>query len=213
MAQKKPLPAYLTVLIFGAILVGIFLLILPTKDPITTESFPWNAHFDEQNQLHALGMILNKTTVDEAKALYSKHAEVKIFSQKDESEKTLEVYLPSLFIGSIEGAILLKVNISPEELNQAYNRGAATTVNQAGNREVKLADEDLATLGNRTFSTLTLIAKKNLTERAIEARFGTPERVEVQSDNIKHLFYPQKGLELLFDPEGPEALQFTAERL
>jgi len=203
------LATYLQVLIVGSLLVIVFYFLAPERKEIDPSHLPWNAHYNESKRLFALGVELNHSTVSEAKLVFGDDYEVKMFSQKDESEKVLEVYFPSVYIASIHSAILLKVNITAEELESAYSRGTGTTVNKSGNREVDLSIEDQPSLLARTFSVITMIPRKNLSSEAIQKRFGVPERIEKQSDQLDHWFYPKKGLELLYDPDGPEALQFS----
>lgn len=206
--KKKSLPVYLWVLIGGILLFGLLYLISPQRGEVNPEQLPWNASVNAQGQVTALGLTLNHTSLAEAKQLYGQDTETKIFSQKDESLKSLEVYFPSVYIGSIHGALVLKMNVPPLELEQMYTRGSGTTVNQAGNREVTISSGDSITMNPRTFSSLTLVPRKDLPERAIRLRFGEPERIEKQDDGLNHWFYPKMGLEILENPEGGDALQY-----
>lgn len=208
MAKKKSFPASLAVLIGGIALMGILVLFPPGREEVNPELLPWNSYYDEQNQLHALGLVLENSTVQDAIAIFGNDYEVKLFSKKDESGKTAEVYFPTANIGTIRGGIALSVNVPPSELETIYENGVQTTVTKLGNRQVTPAAADGEKLLQHTIRHATLVPKKDLTERAIKMRFGEPSRSERQSDGVDHWFYPEKGLEILFNPEGPEGLQY-----
>lgn len=208
-AKLQKLPTYAQILLGAIFLFIAFFLITPEREALNPKHLPWNAYIDADGKLNTLGVVLNKSTLTEAKLVFGNDFESKIFSQKDETGKSLEVYFPSVYIGSIHAAILLKMNITTEEMEATYSRGTGTTINKVGNREVGLSEKDQDLLLPRTFSSITMIPRKNLSEVAIQKRFGEPERIEKQSDGLDHWFFPKMGLELLFDPEGPEALQYT----
>lgn len=208
MAKKKSFPASLAVLIAAILLTGILVLFPPNREEVNPQLLPWNSHYDEQNQLHALGLILNNSTVHDAIALFGDDYEVKLFSKKDESGKTAEVYFPTANIGTIRGGIALSVDVPQNELDTIYQNGVQTTVTKLGNRQVTPTTADGENLLRYPVRHATLVPKKNLTERALKMRFGEPSRSERQSDGVDHWFYPEKGLEILFNPEGPEGLQY-----
>ncbi|QBZ82130.1 lytic murein transglycosylase [Hydrogenovibrio crunogenus] len=205
---KKSFPTSLVVLALAIGLTIIFILIPPHREEVKDQLLPWNSHFNTHNQLEALGLIVNQSTPNDAKTIFGDDVEVKLFSHKDESSKTAEVYFPSVHIGTIRGAIALSLDVNTDKLEEIYSQGIQTTVTQTGNRQVTPNTENIEFLLQRPIKQVTLLPKKHLTERAVKMRFGAPQRIEKQSDGLDHWFYPEKGLELIMDPEGPEALQY-----
>ncbi len=197
------------VLIGSLVLLGLFVFIQPDREGVDQSSLPWNAHYDDQGQLHALGIVLNQTTLREAMELYGKDVEIKLFTDQDGSNKTAEAYFPGMYIGSIKAAVAITLKVPAEELETVYNRGAKISPTTSGGREIKLSSQDNLDFLDKTIESITLIPRKNLTERAIEMRFGQPERRATQDDGLERLYYPQLGLEMIFDPDGPEALQYA----
>lgn len=208
-AKKKSLPVFWIVLLSSIIVLSVLIMIPPERDPVDAQQLPWNAQFNQQGQLNALGLTIDKSTLADAMALYGKDVEVKLFSNKDETDKSLEAYFPVIYIGSIKAALALGIHASQEELNQAYTNGKKTTVTKTGQREVELYNRDIQTFMQHAIASVTLVPRKHLTERAILTRFGEPAKKEVQSDGLPHWFYPELGLEMIIDQEGPEALQYT----
>lgn len=207
---KKRLPMFW--MVFGGSIVALSLMVFiqPERSAVEPAHLPWNASFDEQGNLHALGLTPNVTTLREAMTLYGKDVEIKLFTDNvDQSQKSAEAYFPVVYIGSIKGALALKLMVSSTELDEAFNRGKKITLTPSGSREVELSNVDTFGFLGKTFSSVTLVPQKHLSDRAITMRFGEPDRVEVQSDNLPHWFYERLGLELIVDQEGPEALQYT----
>ncbi len=209
----KNMPVFWLILI-GSILGFVLLLSLtpPQEEPIDAQQLPWNAHYNEKGQLNALGLTIGQSTLSDAMKLYGKDVEIKIFSQKDESNKSLEAYFPVMYIGSIKAGLALRLDTPNAMLETAYNNGKKITLTTNGERQVELYTTDAVTFFNVPISSATLVPRKNLSDRAIAMRFGEPNVKETQSDGLEHWFYNDKGLELIIDKDGPEALQFSDMR-
>ena len=198
-------------LVFIGSILG-FLLILaiqPEREAIDNSHLPWNAQFDESGNLHALGLTIHESTLADAMTLYGKDVEVKMFSDVDESNKSLEAYFPVMYIGSIKAALAVKLEVTQPELDAAYEMGKKITTTTSGTREVELYSSEVEKLLSKKITSLTLVPRNHLTERAISMRFGVPDHKEVQSDHLPHWFFDKLGLEMIIDQEGPEALQYT----
>ena len=208
--NKKSLPMFWLVLIgsiFGFLLILLF---QPERDAIDNTHLPWNAQFDKSGKLHALGLTINESTLANAMTLYGKDVEVKIFSDIDESHKSLEAYFPVMYIGSIKAALAVRLEVSQAELDAAYEMGKKITTTTSGTREIELYSSEVEKLLSKKITSLTLVPRNHLTERAISMRFGEPDHKEIQSDNLPHWFFDKLGLEMIIDQEGPEALQYAA---
>jgi len=207
--KTKNLPVFWILFIFSIVTFAILLFIQPEREPTNQKLLPWNAHYDSVGKLHALGLIVHQSTFKDAMKIYGKDVEVKMFSKTDESNKSLEAYFPVIYIGSIKAALTIKLEASKAQLNHAFDNGKKITVTTSGERQVELYNSDITKFFNTPISSLTLIPRNNLTEKAIHNRFGQPDRIEVQSDKLPHWFFNKLGLELILDAEGPEALQYT----
>jgi hypothetical protein len=207
--QKKSLPMFWLVLIGSILGLLLILFFQPDREAIDNRHLPWNAQFDKSGKLHALGLTIHESTLADAMTLYGKDVEVKIFSDKDESNKSLEAYFPVIYIGSIKAALAVKLEVTQQELNAAYGMGKTITTNTSGIREIELYSSEVEKLLSKRITSLTLVPRNHLTERAISMRFGEPNRKEIQSDTLPHWFFDKRGLEMIIDQEGPEALQYT----
>ncbi len=195
-------------------IVGFLLILIfqPDRQAIDNTHLPWNATFDDAGKLHALGLTIHDSTLADAMTLYGKDVEVKIFSKLDESHKSLEAYFPVMYIGSIKAALAVRLEVSPAEMDAAYEMGKTITTNTSGTREIELYSSEVEKLlVVKSITSLTLVPRNHLTERAISMRFGEPDHKEIQSDNLPHWFFDKLGLEMIIDQEGPEALQYTTK--
>ncbi|WP_019894953.1 hypothetical protein [Hydrogenovibrio halophilus] len=202
------LPIWAWVLIGATTATLMFVVFPPERTQTPPQLLPWNATYNEQGRLQALGLSVGQDTTQQAIDLYGHDYEVRLFSKKDEDGKTAEVFFPSIHISSIHGAIALRLKVPQDELNRFYSEGIQTTVTKLGNREVTPHNEAIEALKKAPIQSVTLVPRKSLTERAIKMRFGEPERTQVQSDGVPHWFYPEKGLEIILNNEGPDALQY-----
>lgn len=207
--KKRPLPMFWLVFISSLIIFALMLLFQPNREGVDDKNLPWKAQFNAQGQLETMGLIIGQSTVNDAIKLYGKDVEVKLFSDLDESNKSVEAYFPVMYIGSIKAALALGIT-APEELKQkAFDNGKKIVMSSTGGREIELYNADKLSFMDLPISSATLLPRKHLTERAIQMRFGEPDRKETQSDGLEHWFFNALGLELIIDPEGPEALQYT----
>lgn len=209
-SSKIPrIPTFWAVLAFSVVLFAFFYLFEPERSEIPQQQLPWNSQYDAENRLHALGLVVDQSSAQDAIALYEEEFEFRIFSEKDESNKIAEVQIPKIHIGTIRGALFLKLNATQERLTEMYSQGVETTVTKNGQREVTPFNDDIEQLKLLTFSEMTFIPRKNLNERALKMRFGEPDRIEDTKDSyIKRWVYSQKGLDILFNSEGPEAFVY-----
>lgn len=207
--KKNKLSTFWVILIGSISVLTLLILIQPEREKVNPNHLPWNAHYDEKGQLHALGLVLNKSTLKDAMDLYGKDIEVKIFSDNMSEHKSIEAYFPVMYIGAIKAALALKIEVTPEELEQAYNDGKSIKTNPSGTREISLYTATIAQFFDHPLSSITLLPRKHLTEQAIQKRFGEADKKEVQSDKLAHWFFYEKGLEMIIDDEGPEALQYS----
>jgi len=197
------------VIVGSFILLALFIMVQPERESLDESSLPWNAYFDEQGKLHALGITLKQTSLREAMDIYGKDVEIRMFTDKDGGNKKAEAYFPTMYIGSIKAAVAVNLMVSEEELNKVYSRGAKISPITSGGREVKLSSDDNLNFLDKTIESITLIPRKNLDERAISMRFGTPDKTALDNDGLQRLFFNKIGLEMIVDPDGPEALQYN----
>lgn len=199
--------------LIGALFLFIaFMWLSPQKQEFNPDHLPWNAHYDAQGDLHALGLTLQRSTLKDAMNLYGRDIEIKLFEMQD-GQKSAEAYFGSMYIGSIHGALVLKLTLSDSELEAYFQRGARTTITQQGTREVQLNNEDTLSLFNHPIYEATLVPRRNLTPTAIEKRFGPADSIEQDEANqLSRWWFHSKGLELILVEGGNDILRYRARQ-
>lgn len=208
-SDQSSVSTFWWVLAFSIVIFAVFYFFEPERQEIPADVLPWNSHYDDAGKLHALGLVLGQSSTQDVITVFDNDYEAKVFSEKDESHKTVEIQFPQIRIATIRGALFLKLDVPKQEIDEIYSSGVETTVTQTGQRAVTPNSEDTEKLILLSFSEMTFIPRKNLNERALQMRFGEPDRIEdTQDQHIKKWIYPNKGLTVLFNTEGPEAFQY-----
>lgn len=203
--MKRPLywVIALTTLLFFALLW-----LAPTShNNVNQDQLPWNASYDENGQLHALGLVLNQSTLKDVTELYGRDIEVKLFEMQDGS-KSAEAYLGSAYIGTIHGALVIKLALTEAELAEFYDRGARTTISKQGARQIQLNNADTLALFNFPIDEVTLVPRRNLTTESIIKRFGEADEVQELEEGLQRWLYPQRGLELVLLEGSNDILRY-----
>lgn len=195
--------------LLAAVLLSIILMLIPKPvEVVDPKILPWNSVINEQGNIEALGLTLGVSTPQDAIALYGEDYETLVFTDKSENNKVAEVYFPTMTLAKLRGVVTLILEVPENELSEMYSRGVKITVNSAGNRQITLRGEDSDSLIDNTILTMTYVPKKNLSKDMITMRFGEPNSKSIGSDGLERWHYPDKGLEIILNPDGPEVLQY-----
>ncbi len=204
---KKNIGWWVLVLAFS--LTILFMYLSKEKIQVDANILPWNSHFNAQGELVALGLILNKSTPNDAFKIFGYDYEVLAFSKKDLSEKVIEIYFPTMNVARIRGVVTLVLDVSDSEVAEMFARGTTITINQSGNRQVTLLSRDSASLMDNKIKYFTFVPKKNLPEDVLRHRFGNPATIKPAEKDIYLWGYPSKGLEIIVNTKGADILQFS----
>jgi len=206
-AWLKHLRPVIWVLIISLVLFLVLVNIVPKEQGYDPAILPWNAYVNEQGQLSALGIILDQSTLKELSERYGRDIEVKLF-ELPTGERSAEAYMHSTYVGTIHTAIVAKLQLTEDQLDQYFERGARTTISKQGAREVLLNNQDTLALFNYPISEITLVPRRRLTAEAIEKRFGQPASKKTDDEGIDYWYFPEKGLELLLLEGSNDILRY-----
>lgn len=210
-SEKKPnlisrTSPFIIVLLGGFLLFFLMLVFVPEPTKVDEHTLPWKSVINEEGNIEALGLETNVTSVIEAKWMFRDDINIKLFAKDNKSNKFAEAFLPSLYVGGLHSAIVLRINVSEEKIAEIYNRGVKIRMNESGIFEITPTQADDLFLKNQTFSSIVLVPRKNLTPEIIKHRFGEPEKIIVDDTGLSHWFFPEKGLKILHSEKGREAL-------
>ncbi len=77
-SKQRRFPTFLIVLLAAVGLTMVLILIPPNREEVPDKRLPWNSHYNQANQLEALGVVLNQSTPNDVKKLFGNDLEVKI---------------------------------------------------------------------------------------------------------------------------------------
>ena len=211
MTILKKLPVFLQVLLAAvALVIGGILFIPDREHPYQREQLPWNSQVDAEGHVHALGLTVGQSTLADAMVRYGKDVEVKLFADAVLNPTSVEAYFPAIYIGAIKSPMILRLKVDYQRMQALMNEAPGVRATPTGNKEVLLSDFQARSLLNAPIEAITLVVKKHLPEAALIKRFGEPVEKVNAADKTIRWRYPNKGLEIIIDPEGgPTVLEWA----
>lgn len=203
--EKKIFLTVLSIVILS-LLAALFLPGGRTPDP--NPKLPWLITVDEFGELTVFGLTLEKSTLNDARKTLGDTGETVLYVKED-GKKTVEAFFERQFLSGIRSNIILTLMLSPNALEEIYQRGER--INKAaeqGVKKVEMADEDTALLVDRPISHITYLPYIDLEEEVILGRFGEPEQRIPEKTGVTHWLYPEKGLDIVVNPDGKEVIQY-----
>ena len=210
MKTLRQLPVFLQVLLIAILATAGAWLLLPAQEhPYQPEDLPWNSRVDQTGHVHALGLTTGKNTLADAMNRYGRDVEVKLFTDANLIPTGVEAFFPTVYIGAIKAPMILRLSVSPQRMQALLEEAPGIRATPTGNKEALLSDFQARSLLSAPVEVITLVVKE-LPESAILKRFGPPvEKRKHPEDGTVRWRYPQKGLEIIIDPEGAEVLQWA----
>ena len=83
---------------------------------------------------------------------------------------------------------------------------------RSGARKFRLNPDDLPVAYQAAVKSITFIPTIDFDEQTVLKRFGDPAERIRGDDQMTHLLYPDKGLDLIINPAGKDILQYVAPR-
>jgi hypothetical protein len=205
---------FLTVtgLILGliAVLFAIPLLVPHDKDGSAEPShgLPWQVDALYGGKSRVFNLILGESTLEDAKAKLGSDLQLALIAAPEETG-TVEAYFDRLNTGFVTGKMIITADLTPETIAQIKARSPKREYMESSTRKYALTPEDAQLVMQSKIRALSFIPSINLDAGMVEQRFGSPaERLKVGT--VEHMLYPEKGLDVVLDPEGKEILQYVA---
>ena len=172
-----------------------------SDDPVT--GLPWQIDKLENGDTRVFGITLGQTTLGEAIELLGDDMDLAIIAPPGETG-SLEAYYSHYSAGPITGKLILVLDIRMDALEAMRERG----FHDGGTRRYHLHPEDLPAVYQAPVRVITFLPSINLDEAIVQNRFGSAAEVIQVSERQKHLLYPDKGLDLIFNTDSGELLQY-----
>ncbi len=210
-AKLKNLPVFLQVLLIAIFAtLGAWLLLPNAPRQADKQALPWNSFRDAQGHVHTLGLVIGQSTLRDAMARYGDDVEIKAFADRNLQPTSVEAYFPHIQLFSLRTPLILRLKVSPTRMHALIQEALGIRGTPTGSKEILLSGFQQRTLADAAIEAITLPTGMDLPKEAILKRFGQPTHVRRNAaDKTERWIYPEKGLEIIVDPEGKEVLEWA----
>lgn len=202
----------LLLLIFSPLLFNIFTNNNASNNNNNNIYLPWNVEV-VNNTTNVFGIKLGESNLNDFLQIWNeKEMELAIIKSPDEDIKTanLEAYFAELKLGFVLAKVIITLQTNPDELNTMISRASDVSFLRNGSKQITLNNVDYQQAKNKIIKSISIIPTVNLNENDFIARFGNPSQKIVLSDDITHLLYENKSLDIVVSNEGKEVLQYVS---
>jgi len=189
-----------------AVVIGILIPGQPREQPV---NLPWQVEMMADGSSKVFGLVLGKSTLQDAQQVFQEDAELSMFAT-DDGKRVVEGFFNTLTLSGLRAKMVVALDYSEQELKEIFDRGARISTMGSGKRKVALSGEDKTAAMHTPIATITYLPKANLDAAIVEKRFGLPaEKIKEQGTDIEHWLYPDKGLDITLSDEQKDVLQYT----
>jgi hypothetical protein len=205
----------LVILAVVAVLLGAFYLLAPAPDPdavVTRTDLPWQVEVLPDGTSRVFDLHLGEATLDDAIGKFGPYENMAVF-QSEAGKRSLEAYFGKVSFGPLEARVVTALDVPDDELEALVDRAVERKGSPTGDWKFMLDAADQGALRARTLRSVTYIP----TYRGLEAdffreRFGEPGAWKTLGKHAVQWFYPDRGLSMVLDTRGQEALEFVVPR-
>jgi hypothetical protein len=202
-----------SLLVFLAIVVAAFLYLKPAGDysSQTIKGLPWQIELLPEGTSKVFGVTLGQSTLSEVREQLGDDMELAIIVVAAD-DSGLEMFYSRYTAGVFSGKLIIAADIAPDTLEQLLDRAVKAEYLESGARKFHLNADDLPAAYRAAVKSITFIPSIDLGEQTAFKHFGTPAETIRRSDQLAHLLYPDKGLDLIINKDGKDVLQYVAPR-
>ncbi len=202
--------------ILGVLALSIIFIVIglmvPKGEQETQQTFPWQIEKTATGSIKVFDLILGESTLADAEQRFKSLAVVSLFAKPDGIMAT-EVYFEKIELGGLSAKIVIVTDLSQEALSAMYSRGSRISTLGSGTNKVTLSSEDLNRIRHSRIDSLAYLPRTSLEEEVINARFGEPSEIIVETVNkTTHWLYPEQGLDLAINEKGNAVLQYISPK-
>ncbi len=174
-------------------------------------NLPWQIALDERGGSTVFGLRPGVSTLGEVRQKFGSEIDVAIIAEPNEMG-TLEGYYAQVALGFVLAKVIVTVDAKNELISEMRDRALKAKHMESTTRKITLNPDDLAAIEKMPVKAISVIPSVNLDEATVIQRFGPPGERLIVSEKRVHLFYPEKGLDVVVDGDGKELLQYVAPR-
>ena len=200
---------FLGVLGFSVLALIVGMLLSMQYGDKSNLGFPWQVENMADGTTRVFQVHLGTTTLGQAEQLFQEGAELTLFVPRNE-KPVIEAYFNDLFIGGLKAKMVVSFDLSPDQVQQIYDRGVRISTLGSGTRKVDLHSDDVARIKNEKIVAITYLPSINLDAGLIEKRFGQPDdKITDSASGAVHWLYSAKGVDVVLSDEQKEVVQYV----
>ena len=173
-----------------------------TQPQSTSSATPWDVHL-ENNKIRVFGVILNKTSIQDANQIFSSFSETLLIDKGDTLE--LIATYKKLNLAGLIADIELTYQLNNETLEKLKENASL----DSNTGFYRLSEEQQMILLDTVISRLTYKPAVDYEKNVILQRFGTPDNELNISDHVSRWIYLDFGLEITIDQLGPDTFSYA----
>lgn len=203
-----------SLLIFLTIVIIAMLSLKPDSERSTenVKGLPWQIEVLPEGRSKVFGVTLGQSTLGDAREQLGEDMTLAIIVASGQDIGALEMFYSRYKAGVFSGKLVLAADLAPEAVMQLMERAIKSGYMDSGARKFTLHPEDLPVALQAPLATMTFIPAVNIDEASAIKRFGPASEIIRASEQVAHLLYPDKGLDLIINENGKEVLQYVAPR-
>jgi hypothetical protein len=170
---------------------------------------PWTIEALPDGVTRVFGLNLPGSTLLDAQAAWGDELQLALMASRDQPA-ALEAYVENYRSGPITGRLVLSASATPKALSRWREHASKEQPVSADTRRIALRADDRAEALHAPIVGIGFIPSARLDAETLRLRFGEPTQRVPGAGQVEHWLYPDKGLAILFDPQGRELLQYVA---
>jgi len=192
-----------------AVLLAAYPFLKSSDEIASLEGLPWQIKQLSDGSTQVFGLHIGVSRLSDALEILGTDMDMAIIAATDEVGN-LEMYYGHYRAGLLSGKLLLQTDINQQEIKRLKARAAKFEYMASGlAKKYILSTDDLPLVLDQTIIGVTFIPAVNLDEEVIQARFGIPQNL-IESDQVVHYLYPEKGLHIALHVKSKEVLQYVS---
>lgn len=207
--MKKFISVIALLLALLAVLILVPLFSHPDhKGPTPAQGLPWQIEIQPDGKSKVFGLTLGQSTLADARRELGTDMQIALIAAPGEAG-AVEAFYDNLTAGFVAGKMILTVELPTDQLTQMRDRAVKSEYMESTTRRITLAPADLQKAEVAPIRAISFIPSINLDEAMVAQRFGPPAEKIPAGENLVHLLYPSKGLDVVVDQKGKEVLQYV----
>lgn len=196
-------------------LAGVAWFFSPSPDPLSRQprsDLPWQVEALENGDSRVFDLILGQATLRDALRKFGAIDGIAVFRHAN-GARFLEGYFRHVLIGPLKAKAVVGLHAPDALLDRLISRSGKPDPVESGAWKYGVPASEADTLLDLPVRVITFIpGTRELDAAFFRARLGEPDATLTENEHAISWFYPEKGLSVLIDSEGGEALELVPPR-